>query len=113
MQAESKNYLSENLAEVWRKITETAERVGRNPNEIKLVAVSKTHPVSVLQEAIKAGASVLGENKVQEAEDKISEIGRESAEWHLIGHLQSNKVQQWKENWKSVVRHWLIKRIHL
>ena len=94
MQPESKNYLSENLAEVWRKIAETAERVGRNPNEIKLVAVSKTHPVSVLQEAIKAGASVLGENKVQEAEDKISEIGRESAEWQLIGHLQSNKVRK-------------------
>lgn len=94
MQAESKNYLGENLAQIWRRIKDAAARAGRKADEIKLVAVSKTHPASVLQEAIKAGASVLGENKVQEAEGKILEIGRESAEWHLIGHLQSNKARK-------------------
>ena len=94
MQAESKNYLSENLSEIRRKIEAAAERVGRNPAEIKLIPVSKTHPVSVLREAIKAGVTVFGENKVQEAEEKIVEIGREEIEWHLIGHLQSNKARR-------------------
>jgi pyridoxal phosphate enzyme (YggS family) len=56
--------------------------------------VSKTHPVPVLREAISAGAIVLGENKVQEAEGKIEELGRDAAEWHLIGHLQSNKARK-------------------
>ncbi len=69
-------------------------RSGRDPSEIKLVAVSKTHPVSLLREAIDAGISVFGENKVQEAESKILEIGRDAAEWHLIGHLQSNKARK-------------------
>ena len=69
-------------------------RVGRVASEIKLVAVSKTHPASVLREAISAGITVFGENKVQEAESKIDEIGRDAAEWHLIGHLQSNKVRK-------------------
>ncbi|HEV7701669.1 MAG TPA: YggS family pyridoxal phosphate-dependent enzyme, partial [Pyrinomonadaceae bacterium] len=55
---------------------------------------SKTHPTTVLQEAIDAGVTVLGENKVQEAEDKIVELGRNAAEWHLIGHLQSNKARK-------------------
>ena len=71
-----------------------ASRVGRDAAEIKLVAVSKTHPPATLREAIDAGAAVLGENKVQEAEPKINELGRKSAEWHLIGHLQSNKARK-------------------
>ena len=94
MQAKLNNHLRENLAEVRRKIEQAAKKVGRNPNEIKLVAVSTTHPTEILQSAIEAGASVFGENKVQEAESKISEIGRETAEWHLIGHLQSNKARK-------------------
>jgi len=56
--------------------------------------VSKTHPASVVMDAIAAGISIFGENKVQEAEDKITEIGRSRAEWHLIGHLQSNKARK-------------------
>jgi len=59
-----------------------------------LVAVSKTHPASMINEAIAAGASVFGENKMQEAESKIETVGREKAEWHLIGHLQSNKARR-------------------
>jgi len=88
------NRLRENLAEVRQKINRAAQKVGRNPNEIKLIAVSKTHPAEVLRQVIKAGASVFGENKVQEAEDKILEIGKETVEWHLIGHLQSNKARK-------------------
>lgn len=86
--------IGHNLEEVRRRITEAAERSGRDPGEIKLVAVSKTHPPDVLQEALDAGATVLGENKVQEAERKIPDVGRDAAEWHLIGHLQSNKARK-------------------
>ena len=93
-EAQAKNYLRENLAEVARKIEQAASKVGRNPAEIKLIAVSKTHPSEILREAINVGATVFGENKVQEAEGKIEEIGRETAEWHLIGHLQKNKVRK-------------------
>ncbi len=86
--------LYENLTEVRRKIEQAARRCGRNTDEIKLVAVSKTHPAEVLQEAIAAGAGFFGENKVQEAEGKITKIGKEKAEWHLIGHLQANKARK-------------------
>lgn len=86
--------MSENLSEVKNLIKIAAEKVGRRAEEIKLVAVSKTHPAGVLEKAIEAGARVFGENKVQEAEAKIAELGRERAEWHLIGHLQSNKARK-------------------
>ncbi len=88
------NLLRENLAKVRKKIEQAAQRSGRNADEVKLIAVSKTHPAAVLLEAITAGASVFGENKVQEAEGKITEIGRGKAEWHLIGNLQSNKARR-------------------
>ena len=92
--AQSKNYLRENLAKVQRKIEQTAKNAGRNADEIKLVAVSKTHPVEILNQAIEAGAQIFGENKVQEAESKIEEIGHERVKWHLIGHLQKNKARK-------------------
>ncbi|MGI8811165.1 MAG: YggS family pyridoxal phosphate-dependent enzyme [Pyrinomonadaceae bacterium] len=87
-------YLRSNLADVRDRIVAAAERAGRDASEVKLVAVSKTHPAETLLAAIDAGAGVLGENKVQEAEPKINEIGRVVAEWHLIGHLQSNKARK-------------------
>ncbi len=86
--------IRDNLASILDRIGQAAKRSGRGSDEIKLVAVSKTHPSDILREAIAAGANALGENKVQEAEIKIGEIGRESAEWHLIGHLQSNKARK-------------------
>ncbi len=89
-----REYLRENLAAVQARIEEAARRAGRNPEDVKLVAVSKTHPADVLRRAIDAGARILGENKIQEAEGKILEIGCERAEWHLIGHLQSNKTRK-------------------
>ncbi|MGI8555453.1 MAG: YggS family pyridoxal phosphate-dependent enzyme [Pyrinomonadaceae bacterium] len=88
------NNLRENLAAVQKRIERAATRANRNANEIKLIAVSKTHPVEILREAIKAGAKVFGENKVREAEIKIAELGRGGIEWHLIGHLQSNKARK-------------------
>ncbi|HEX8737817.1 MAG TPA: YggS family pyridoxal phosphate-dependent enzyme [Pyrinomonadaceae bacterium] len=86
--------LAERLEKVKKQIAAAAHKAGRSGEEITLIAVSKTHPASVLREAIAAGAGVLGENKVQEAEGKILEIGRGKAEWHLIGHLQSNKARK-------------------
>ncbi len=82
------------LDEVKRCIAKAAERAGRKPEEIKLIPVSKTHPVPVLREAIAAGIGCFGENKVQEAEGKIEELGRDTLEWHLIGHLQANKARK-------------------
>jgi PLP dependent protein len=86
--------IPENLAHINSRIAEAASRSGRDASEVKLVAVSKTHPPDTLRDAITAGIRVFGENKVQEAEGKIEEIGRNSAEWHLIGHLQSNKARK-------------------
>lgn len=86
--------LAKNLASVQKRIEQAALRARRKADEIKLVAVSKTHPASVLKEAIAAGIRTLGENKVQEAQEKIPDVGRDKAEWHLIGHLQSNKARK-------------------
>jgi pyridoxal phosphate enzyme (YggS family) len=76
------------------RIRSAAKRSGRDPASVKLVAVSKTHPPAVLLAALQAGVTIFGENKVQEAEGKIAEVGRHAAEWHLIGHLQSNKARK-------------------
>ncbi|MBM4305619.1 MAG: YggS family pyridoxal phosphate-dependent enzyme [Deltaproteobacteria bacterium] len=84
--------IRENLLRVTEKIEKAAQKVGRNPAEIKLVAVSKTVEAGRIQEAIEAGVAILGENYVQEAQKKIEEIGR-SISWHFIGHLQSNKAK--------------------
>jgi pyridoxal phosphate enzyme (YggS family) len=86
--------LQNRLRSVAEKIHAAALRAGRDSKEIKLVAVSKTHPAAMVNAAIDAGQAVFGENKVQEAEPKIGEVGRERAEWHLIGHLQSNKARK-------------------
>ncbi|HKX83956.1 MAG TPA: YggS family pyridoxal phosphate-dependent enzyme [Pyrinomonadaceae bacterium] len=86
--------LSTNISEVQRRIDDACLRAGRRTNDVKLVAVTKTHPVDVVKEAISVGCKVLGENKVQEAEGKILELGRDNAEWHFIGHLQSNKARK-------------------
>ncbi|MBP7475140.1 MAG: YggS family pyridoxal phosphate-dependent enzyme [Pyrinomonadaceae bacterium] len=83
-----------NLTVIRSRIDSAARRSGRGPDEIKLVAVSKMHPVETLRKAMAADASVFGENKVQEAESKVLEIGRDGVEWHLIGHLQSNKARK-------------------
>jgi pyridoxal phosphate enzyme (YggS family) len=78
----------ENLARVSARIAST----GRNPDEVAIVAVTKGFDVSVCRLALQAGLKMLGENRVQEALKKMQ--GIEEAEWHLIGHLQTNKVKQ-------------------
>ncbi|MBX7171616.1 MAG: YggS family pyridoxal phosphate-dependent enzyme [Pyrinomonadaceae bacterium] len=84
--------LAQRLSGVRNQIKLAAEKAGRKADEITLVAVSKTHPAALVSEAVEAGAVVFGENKVQEAEGKIAEI--KNVEWHLIGHLQSNKARK-------------------
>ncbi len=84
--------ISENLVQVRENIVRACERVGRNPDEVLLVAVSKTKPVSMLKEAFDAGCRDFGENKVQEIQDKYPAMPGE-ARWHMIGHLQRNKVK--------------------
>ena len=85
--------LAANLETVRRTIARSAERAGRDPASITLVAVTKTFPVPRIREAIELGLKTLGENRVQEAMPKIEAIGTSDASWHLIGHLQTNKVK--------------------
>jgi PLP dependent protein len=85
--------LGENLEGVRQTIARSAERAGRDPKEVVLVAVTKTFPVERIREALAVGLRILGENRVQEALPKIDEIGPANVDWHLIGHLQTNKVK--------------------
>ena len=85
--------LEANLQSIRQAITRSAERGGRDPGEVVLVAVTKTLPVERIREAIGLGLTKLGENRVQEALPKIEEIGPGDLDWHLIGHLQTNKVK--------------------
>jgi PLP dependent protein len=84
--------VADNLSAVQERIAKAAARVGRDPEGITLVAATKTMPVESIREAIEAGQRVFGENRVQEAQTKIQAVGRD-VEWHLIGHLQRNKVK--------------------
>jgi pyridoxal phosphate enzyme (YggS family) len=84
--------IAENLKTVMDRISSAAKRTGRDPSSVRLVVVTKTVDVESIRHAVAAGASVLGENRVQEARGKIEELGN-LARWHLIGHLQSNKAK--------------------
>ena len=84
--------LRANLAAVQERIADAARRTGRREDAVLLVAVSKTIGVEGVRAAIAAGVPALGENRVQEAREKIGVLGR-ARPWHLIGHLQTNKVK--------------------
>ena len=84
--------VSENLEQVKANIEAACKRVGRDPKDVRLVAVSKTKPISLIEEAIEAGKDTFGENKVQEMCDKM-EVLPDNIKWHMIGHLQRNKVK--------------------
>ncbi|MFN2502283.1 MAG: YggS family pyridoxal phosphate-dependent enzyme, partial [Pyrinomonadaceae bacterium] len=86
--------IQSSLEVVQERIRAAARRARRDPDGIKLVAVSKTHPVETIRDAISVGVAALGENKVQEAEAKVLEVGPDQAEWHFLGHLQSNKARK-------------------
>jgi hypothetical protein len=84
--------IRENIDSVEKMVEDSCRRAGRNRDEVLLVAVSKTKPLSMLQEAYEAGIRDFGENKVQELMDKIPSMP-EDVRWHMIGHLQTNKVK--------------------
>jgi pyridoxal phosphate enzyme (YggS family) len=103
-----------NLAAVGARLRAAAHRARRDPNEITLVAVSKTFSADHVRAAVRAGQYVFGENRVQEAASKIAELSDLPLTWHLIGHLQSNKARkaaadfQWIESVDSLA---LLQRI--
>ena len=85
--------LKERLTGLSTELAELATQAGRSPEEIKLIAVSKTHPSELIAEAFQAGQVRFGENRVQEASEKIERLQNPGIEWHLIGHLQKNKAR--------------------
>lgn len=84
--------IAQNIGNVKQKINDACKRSGRNPEEVTLIAVSKTKPVAMLQEAYDCGIRDFGENKVQELLKKYEELPKD-IRWHMIGHLQKNKVK--------------------
>jgi pyridoxal phosphate enzyme (YggS family) len=86
--------IRENIDEIRGRIAAAATRAGRSPDEITLIAVSKTVPPERIIPALDAGITNLGENRVQEAETKIGQIAANNLRWHLIGPLQSNKARR-------------------
>jgi pyridoxal phosphate enzyme (YggS family) len=81
-----------NLRRVRERLARAAERSGRRPEAVKLIAVTKNVPVEIIRAGLAEGITALGENRVQEARAKVAALGR-AAEWHFIGHLQTNKVK--------------------
>ncbi len=88
-----KSQICENIEKVKGKIESACKKAGRKISEIRLVAVSKTKPVSFIEEAIGCGQIEFGENRMQELEDKISEFEGKHISWHMIGNLQTNKIK--------------------
>src|ERR1041384_4213989 len=86
--------LAVRLADVRARLAAAARKCGRDPNEVRLIAISKTHSATAIKEACQLGLTDFGENRVQEAEGKIGEIGHENVRWHLVGHLQANKARR-------------------
>ena len=85
--------LRANLQAVEERIRSASKRSGRS-NDVAIVAVTKGHPVDAVRAALSVGLRRLGENRVAELDEKVAEVGRQAAEWHLIGHLQRNKVRR-------------------
>jgi pyridoxal phosphate enzyme (YggS family) len=89
--------IADRVAAVRERIARAAERASRSPAEVTLVAVSKTHPTPAVREAFAAGVRDFGENRVQEAEEKVEatvDLAAAGLRWHLVGHLQSNKARR-------------------
>ena len=84
--------ISENIADVEKEIDKVCKENGRDRSEVTLIAVSKTKPVEMIEEAYNTGCRDFGENKVQELVDKYEQLPKD-IRWHMIGHLQRNKVK--------------------
>ncbi len=83
----------ENISDVYKRISHAAMRGGRSPDEVRLVAVSKTVNARAAREAYEAGQRIFGESKVQEAQKKAEELQELNIQWHMVGHLQRNKAR--------------------
>jgi len=86
--------LRETLPRVREAINDAARRAGREEGEVTLVAVTKAHPLQALEAALSVGISHLGENRVDEMEEKVGLLGRDAATWHMVGHVQGRKARQ-------------------
>ncbi len=94
MDLAGKASIRENYEQVLEQISRSARRAGRDASEVKLVVVTKGHPLEVVQEAVEAGARCFGENYAEEGAAKIGALGRAGElEWHMIGHIQSRKAR--------------------
>src|SRR6266705_1581652 len=95
--------IAENISHVHDRIAVAARRAGRNPQEIALLAVSKTFPAGHIRQAYEAGMRIFGENRVQEFATKAEAVRElREAQWHMIGHLQTNKAAKAVELFSAV-----------
>jgi PLP dependent protein len=93
----------DNITEIRKRIESAAQRAGRDPASVRLMAVTKTHPPEKIREAYEAGLRLFGENRVQEFSEKAGALrDLKNAEWHMIGHLQSNKASKAAELFSAV-----------
>jgi len=99
---ETRRRIAANIASVRATIAEAARRVGRQPEKITLVAVSKTMPLALVQIAYNEGVTDFGENRVQDALPKIAALHPPGLRWHMIGHVQTNKGQRVAEAFDTV-----------
>jgi PLP dependent protein len=94
MEEKALQALRDRFEDVRVRVGTAALRSQRSPEAVKLIAISKTHPTEIISAALDFGLTDFGENRVQEAAAKITELGRDRARWHLVGHLQSNKARR-------------------
>src|SRR5690349_20305797 len=95
--------IRDNIAAVQKQIVAAAKRSGRSPSEIALMAVTKTHPPDRIREAYESGLRLFGENRVQEFSAKAGTLADlVDAEWHMIGHLQTNKSAKSAELFSAI-----------
>jgi PLP dependent protein len=100
-QVYSSENIARNLEQVLARIALSAVQAGRNPQDVRLVVVTKTHPVEVIETLLTAGINCIGESYIDEALPKITALaGRSGVEWHMIGHVQSRKARQVCENFQ-------------
>lgn len=85
--------IKQNLAEIQQFIEQSCKKHGRNPDDIQLIAVSKTKPKEAIIEAFSSGQLHFGENRMQELQDKMSSLDLPNVQWHMIGTIQSNKIR--------------------
>jgi PLP dependent protein len=90
------NTIADMIGRIHERIAASARQVGRNPADVRMIGVTKTHPPEIVAQALAAGLADVGENRIQEAEAKIEALAaeRQRLTWHLIGHLQTNKAKK-------------------